>query len=318
MLVDMQVGGQIRHAAVHVVVTCTNRKTAAIPAKLRLGSLSGQTADDLAQAWIARVANPVEQLLPARDLYAGEHWAIARGLPGSDASHRTQLWVCSAGYGLIPAHALIQPYAVAFSGHEDRVPGGADGARRWWQAIAGWEGPEPGQPRTICALAAANPTASFMLALSAPYLDACQDDINAAAGRLPDLEQLLVISAGTRDPGRLAALMVPADARLQAALGGTRQALNARIAQHLLAVGVIVHSEAARHMADLLATQPQVPRYERQRLSDAEVTQMVAARLAVEPAMTASRMLREFRDGGYACEQQRFAALHRHVAGALR
>jgi hypothetical protein len=224
--------------------------------------------------------------------------------------------VCSAGYGLIRASARIRPYAASFSGYEDRVPGGAFGARWWWQALARWEGPEPGQPRSIRELAAANPTASFMLALSAAYLDACRDDINAATTELHDPDRLLVISAGTRGPcGELTRLIVPADARLQAVLGGARQALNARITDRLLSTGLTSRAEASRYMAELLADQPPVTRYERKKLSDEEVIAMIKSRLARESGMPASRMLREFRDIGYACEQQRFADLYRRIAG---
>jgi hypothetical protein len=305
---------------VHVVVTCTSRKTAAVPAEFRLGSLTDLAATpEAVWGWIARLSGPVGAArMPAEDLYAGEHWAVARQLPESAAAHDTMLWVCSAGYGLIRARAPIRPYGAAFSGHEDRVPGGADGARRWWQALAQWEGPEPGQPRSIRELAAAKPTASFMFALSAAYLDACRDDIIAAAAELHDPDRLVVISAGTRGPGVLAGLMVPADARLQAVLRGTRQALNARIAAHLLGAGITSCAQATRHMTELLTLQPPVARYERKKLSDEEVTMMISGRLAQEPGMPASRMLREFRDAGYACEQQRFAALHRRVAGGGR
>jgi hypothetical protein len=305
---------------VHVVVTCSNRKTAAVSPERRLGSLTDLAVTWAAvREWIARLSDPDGAAhLAAEDLYAGEHWSVARQLRRSAAAHDTQLWVCSAGYGLIRTEALIRPYAAAFSGHEDRVPGGADGARRWWQALAQWEGPEPGQPRSIRELAAAKPTASFILALSAAYLDACRDDITAAAAELHDPDRLLVISAGARGLGVLDGLMVPADARLQAVLGGTRQALNARIAVRLLGAGITSRAQAIGHMAGLLARQPPVARYERKKLSDEEVTMMITGRLAVEPGMPASRMLREFRDAGYACEQQRFAALHHRAAGGGR
>jgi hypothetical protein len=68
-------------------------------------------------------------------------------------------------------------------------------------------------------------------------------------------------------------------------------------------------------MTKLLASQPSIARYERKKLSDEEVTAMISGRLAQEPGMPASRMLREFRDTGYACEQQRFANLYGRVAG---
>jgi hypothetical protein len=312
--------GPRRVTTVHVLVTCTSRKTVTVPAEFHLGSLANLAASpEVVQEWTSRLSAPYRSAtVAAEDLYAGEHWAIVRHLPASAPMHDIRLWVCSAGYGLIPAHALIRPYAAAFSGHDDRVPGGADGARWWWQALAQWEGPDPAQPRSIRELAAAHPTACFMLALSASYLAACRDDIAAAAAELHDPDRLLVISAGARRPGLLAGLIVPADARLQAVLGGTRQALNARIAAHLLRAGITGRAQATRHMTDLLALQPPVARYERKKLSDEEVTSLISGRLAQEPGMPASRMLREFRDAGYACEQQRFAELHRQVAGGGR
>src|SRR5262249_44183525 len=154
--------------------------------------------------------------------------------------------------------------------------------------------------------------------LSAAYLDACRNDLSKAATELPDQNHLLVISAGAKSTGHMADLMVPADARLQAALGGTRQALNARIAARLLAHGLTTKAEATHYLSRLLTDQPPIPRYERKQFSDEEVREMIAARLAEEPGMPASRMLREFRDAGHACEQQRFAKLHRQVAGGLR
>jgi hypothetical protein len=304
---------------VHVIVTCTHRKTAPVPARLRLSDIHRRTTAGIASAWIARLNGPSgPQSLAAEDLYAGEHWMIARRLPELSVTCAIRLWVCSAGYGLIPVAAKVRPYSASFSGQQDCVPGGVSGARWWWQALSGWEGPVPGQPRSIRDLAAANSSASFLLALSAAYLDACRDDITTAVRELPDPDRLMVVSAGARNAGPLADLMVPADARLQAATGGTRQALNSRIAALLLAAGITSRAEATCHLAELLAAQPPVPRYGRKQLSDNEVTAMIACCLAQVPGMSASRMLREFRDAGYACEQHRFAELHRQVAGATR
>jgi hypothetical protein len=308
-----------RPHTVNVIVTCTKRKTLPVPAGLRLDNVPGQGTAPRAHKWAARLAAATSTpLVAAQDLYAGEHWMIARGLPGRAGCMRARLWVCSAGYGLIPADAQIRPYAATFSGGSDRVPGGADGARLWWHALAGWAGPAPGQPRSIRALVAANRSAAFLLALSASYLDACRDDIAAAAGQVADPDSFMVISAGARFPGSAGVAMVPADARLQAFLGGTRQALNARIAAHLLSAGVSSRAEATHCMTRLLAEQAPITRYERRKLSDQEIIEMIACRLTQAPGTSASRLLREFRDAGYACEQQRFSSLHRMVTGAGR
>lgn len=297
---------------VHVLVTCTNRKSLSVPPALHLDSVPGRTPIQRSREWIRRLICLADVSMVAADrLYVGEHWKVSRSLA---TGHRTKLWVCSAGYGLISAEACVRPYAATFSGHVDRVPGGPDGARDWWHALAAWEGPAPGQPRTIRMLAAADPSACFIVALSSPYLDACRDDIAAAASTLIDPKRFMLISAGATHTGSLANLMVPADARLQAFLGGTRGALNARIADHLLSVGIDDRTRACRHLAQLLAKQPPIARYERKQLSDQEVSEMISHSLAQVPGMSASRMLREFRDAGFACEQSRFGQLHRMIS----
>jgi hypothetical protein len=299
-----------------VLVTCTNRKSVSVPPALHLDNASGNTPVQRSREWIRRLVDLADVPLVAADhLYLGEHWKVSRGLCSLPTGNRVRLWVCSAGYGLIPAGALVRPYAATFSGQVDRVPGGSEGARDWWQALAAWEGPAPEQPRTIRLLAARDPSAYFMVVLSSPYLDACRDDIAAAATTVTNSQRFMVISAGARHSGPLANLMVPADARLQAFMGGTRQALNARIADHLLSEGIGERAQACQHLAQLLAKQPPISRYERKQLSDREVREMISHRLTQVPGMSASKMLRELRDAGFACEQSRFARLHHITSG---
>jgi hypothetical protein len=298
---------------IHVIVTCTNRKTRAVPRHLRLAQVAGASADQRARAWIGRLAR--EQFragIPARDLYAGEHWTIARRLPAQgSAQEKVCLWACSAGYGLVAAAAPLHPYAATFApGHADSVPG--DPAR-WWHALSGWQGPQPGEPRTIQALARAFPDALFMLMLSPPYLRACHDDIQAAVTKVRCPDKFLLVSAGTRYRGDLSDILVPADARLQSCLGGTRQALNVRIGQRLLAESIRSRSAAASYLSTLLKEQPPLTRYERKKLSDEEVQTLIIDRLARSRGASASHLLRELRDSGYACEQGRFSQLCRNL-----
>jgi hypothetical protein len=201
----------------------------------------------------------------------------------------------------MPYHATLTP------GQADSVPGAV---ASWWSVLSEWQGPVPQHPRSIRALVAADPAAVFMFVLSKAYLRACGVDIAAACAYVNDLDRLLIVSAGGRPEGDLAAFMVPADARLQAHFGGTRRALNARIGAHLLSTGVRSKDEAAIHLGRLLAAQPSIPRYDRKKQSDREILDAIAKRLAHAPA-SANRLLREFRDAGLACEQHRFTRLYR-------
>ena len=192
--------------------------------------------------------------------------------------------------------------------------GHANGGRPWPAGKA----PLLASRAASLSLAAADPSASFLLALSAAYLGACRDDITGAATQVADPDAFMVISAGARFPGSTAGVMVPASARLQSCLGGTRQTLNIRIAAHLLSAGITSRAGASRYLTQLITEQPPIRRYERKKLTDQEVRELIAQRLAQEPGISASRLLREFRDSGYACEQQRFGQLHRLVAGGTR
>jgi hypothetical protein len=300
----------------HVVVTCANRMSRPIPGHLQLGQVAGGTQAERARGWIARLAGEASgPLIPAAELYAGEHWSVARRFPSmSLPGEETRLWACSAGYGLIPAEAPVVPHhATLTPGQADSVPGPF---ASWWSLLGDWDGPAPGHPRSICTLVTADPDAVFMLVLSKNYLRACGEDIVAASGHLADPDRLFIVSAGGRPEGDLAAFAVPADARLQARFGGTRRALNARIGADLLERGIRSKEDASGYLTQLLATQAPIPRYNRKRQSDRELLDMLTERLASAPALSADRMLRELRDAGLACEQHRFTRLYRQAIAA--
>jgi hypothetical protein len=305
-----------RSANVHVIVTCSNRKSLPIPPSLRLGAVRGHSTAQRARRWTTRLDQAGSQkCVTAVELYAGEHWSVARGFP---VLHRPdediRVWVCSAGYGLIPCEAQIKPYYATLTPRRpDSVPGSA---ASWWSLLSEWHGPAPQHPRSIRALVAVDPTAVFMFVLSEAYLRACGDDIAAACEYISNLDRLFIVSTGARQQGSLAPFVVPADARLQAVFGGTRRALNARIGAHLLSRGIRSKDEAVTYLAGLLAVQPPIPRYERKKQSDREILDIIARRLAAAPTISSNRLLREFRDAGLACEQQRFTRLYRSVTEA--
>ena len=302
--------------SVHVIITCSNRKSRPIPARFRLGQVPGRNAAERARRWTTRLAQAGDApQVPAIRLYAGEHWSVARGFP---ALHRPgediRLWVCSAGYGLIPADAPITPYYATLTPRKaDSVPGAT---AAWWSLLSEWHGPAPEQSRSIRALVAAEPDAVFMFVLSASYLRACGPDIVAASKYIADPDWLFIVSAGARREGDLAAFMLPADARLQAHFGGTLRALNARIGAHVLSSGIRSKDKAADDLARLLAEQPSISHYDRKKQSDREILDVIARRLAVTPTTSANRMLHEFRQAGLACEQHRFTRLYRSIREA--
>jgi hypothetical protein len=248
--------------------------------------------------------------VPAVDLYAGEHWEIARALPRlATAFARPTLWVASAGWGLIPIDAPIRPYSATFSHQQpDSVSTNGEGAQAWWGAIAAWEGPILGAARSLTSLVADHPRDRVLLVLSQPYFAACGKDLGAALTVAND-SMISVIASGVSPQSTFEAWQLPADARLQHHVGGTRGSLNVRIAADLLMTGLADHGAMSRHLRDRLAAAPDLRVFERRRLADDEVITFIRSRRASDSSVSRTSLLRELRDGDMACEQARFAAL---------
>ncbi len=300
---------------VHLVVPCAKRKRAEPGPRLR--DVPAAPAAQRAARWLGLLRNPSTPAVRAADLYVGDHWAVVRELatrPG------VRVWVCSAGYGLVSIDSPLRPYSATFSaGEPDSVCTGPDDVATaragWWQALAGWEGPGPAGPRTLESLARAFPGDALLVCASGAYLQAIAGDVRAAAAAVaPD--RLAIISAGAGAVTGLGSYLLPADARLQARVGGARAALNARLARLLLdelGHGGFSRKRLRTRFDRLMAESPAVAPSARRPMTDEQVRAFIRAALAERPRPRATPLLRRLRDSGRACEHARFTALYRET-----
>jgi len=310
-------------ASLQVVITCANRKTRRVPPELHADTLPEAPPEIRLATWIERLGHSAAEGVAARDLYAGEHWQVARSLEELCRTRQPQgqVWVCSAGYGLIDLDTPIQPYKATFApGQPDTVASNDRERQAWWTGLAMWSGPAPGMARSFEQLAADDPATSLIVAASPAYLAACGRDLARARGHLASPEQLIIVSTGSRNAGPLTDHVLGTDARLQPVLGGTRQALNVRALAYLLTShqGLFTVPALAAKVRQLLATAPPLRREVRTPSTDDDVAIFVRSRLRYLPTLSRSRLLREFRDAGRACEQSRFARIYDHVQEDIR
>jgi hypothetical protein len=304
---------------VHIVVTCANRKLCEIPRELRLQAVPPQHQKSRFDAWTHRLTASSIAPVPAAHLYGGEHWQVARTLGDHAAAsgYRASTWVCSAGYGLVPLTAALRPYAATFAvGHPDSAGHTTTAIQEWWTCHTAWPGPAANAPRSFTALAASAPHAAFLVVLSAAYLRACAPDLRAVAAELDRPEQLAILSVGGSATRGLGDYLLPADAHLQTVVGGSLGALNVHLAARLLQTGgadLFNRHVLAEHLRALArgGSRRQVPK--RAALTDGEVRAFIAERLTERSTHTG--LLRQLRDAGLACEQQRFARLFAATVG---
>ena len=310
---------------VNVVVTCTKQKTVPIPKELRLGLVRSSTLEKRAERWISKLKSSRATTTPAETLYSGDHWQIAKSLTrvGLANGLRVQLWVCSAGYGLVAIGSQLHPYSATFSAsHPDSVRMGrhrrldASVLAEWWELLMHWKGPAPGEARSITDLVKSHPKRPLLVVASSVYLGALRTDLENALRNLHDPQLLTIVSAGTDRIGELSPHVLPCDARLQRVLGGALMSLNVRIAKRILSrpePWPFSHSKLVKSFDRLLAKQPPKLTYDRVSMTDNEVQRFIHRRLKKNSEMRPTPMLRFLRDSGFACEQKRFRALFQKV-----
>lgn len=308
--------------AVNVAIACTNRKTQQPGAELHLRNVSAPSLEERAKRWVRRLRESNAPVSKVENLYSGDHWVVGRSLAEDalGAGLKVRLHVCSAGYGLLPMHAEVRPYAATFTpGHPDAVQSGADSFEApqiWWHLLGRWPGPSPRSPRSLAALASTSPRTPLLVAVSPHYLEAVLGDLEAAQAELASPELLSVFSAGSDGLESIEGSLIPCDARLQHAVGGTRFSLNVRAARLALRNAdswTLRAPELREQFLLVLRRQPCLPRWNRHSMSDAEVAHFIRQGLRRQPQAARTRLLRELRDSGRACEQSRFARLYAQV-----
>jgi hypothetical protein len=240
-----------------------------------------------------------------------------------EAGFLTELWVISAGYGLYPASAVVPRYAATFnSGHPDSVvPRGYMGLdpptylARWWYALSRHVSVPGVATRTFEAIAKADRSSRILVVGGQSYLQAITTDLLVAAGNLSDPENLVVISCGSStEPNHLLRRhLVPIDARFQSQVGGTRSALNARVARWMLQGLLNTDQFSASRLAEIASRTAaglgDARTYDRTPMTDEEVLCWIRRSQTRLTTPSATALLRMFRNEGNACEQKRFGRI---------
>jgi hypothetical protein len=303
------------YMGVNLIVSCTKRKTREALAPLRLRDLPATDSTEVRAAeWLRRLRTPRTGPVPARHLYAGDHWSVVRTIAGRDD---VRIWICSAGYGLITLDSQLAPYDATFTpGQPDSILN--NGASRttlpaWWAALGTWEGPPGSAHRSIAAVAEAYPTDFLLIALSDEYLKAVTDDVRQASVLLPT--HLAIISAGADTAPGLEAHLLPCDSRLQPVAGGALASLNVRLALRLFeSTRKELSLERCRNLfRRWLNGQPDQERPSRSPMSDDEIRSFIRLASAADPRIRPTPLLQKLRRLGSACEHGRFTRLFHEV-----
>ncbi len=278
-----------------LAVSCTNSKSLPVSPRLRVADVPAGRGRP--GRWQERLES-ARGGLPLRNLYAGAQWTASLDLESHARAlgFDVDLWVVSAGLGLVPATTVAPAYAASFSRGADAVADTPAGRRAWWRALT-----ERG--RSFDAVAA---TCDQMLVVLAPtYLDVVMPDLSGMR------DQQAAVVSSRRDS------LVYSSTGLRPALRASAMTLNARAATGLLdiavAVGEPLVSDVVRaHWEQWSSRNVTRGSVVRRVATDDEVTAFIESSLA-DSHTSRSALLAVFRAGGRACEQSRFQRLYEDV-----
>jgi hypothetical protein len=296
----------------HIILTsCTSRKRG-LEESLRLtDAIVGSDLSDTAERWIQALADR-EQLSPALSRYLGRSITEAKiAASFLDA----QLYVASAGLGLISGEDLIPQYDLTTSGKNSSLQAVLDryGATssQWWDAVCRNGG--------ISELLAKNSQTMVLAALPASYISMIAEDLMRSNSR--DLSRLRIFTsrAGVDAlPPVLAKNVMPYDERLESIQGcaGTRADFPQRALKHFV-------TQLRGHLSDVESGYQKVNQFlsihrapqsiARQRATDEDIKHLIHKHWATADGK-GSTLLRSLRDVSLvACEQSRFARLWHEV-----
>jgi hypothetical protein len=300
-----------------LITTCTSRKRKQVPPSLQASSLREGSQRSVLNEWCHRLsANAAFDTASA--IYCGrafrEAFLATREVSGD-------LWIISAGIGLVSEKAMIPSYSITIgdSGSDSilrKIKGEKFSPAKWWAGITAFHG----SPNPMCRLIIHNPSKLFVIALSQAYAGLVQQDILSLSDH--DLHRVRLIGLALHPvvDSRLQKVVMPYDERLDGPGGtnsGTRSDFAQRAMRHFV-TEVLTPSNfndlqlQIQFVSKTLSCRNyrQVPK--RKRVSDQAIMDLILKNWHSFSPCSSSRMLRMIRDDEkIACEQSRFKELYR-------
>ena len=301
---------------VFLITNCTASKKAGGGVVPALGRFSG-TQDRKMDDWL-KACLRAQPKFPAKSLYQGDNWLQAWRafeLLRSKTS-AVEFFVVSAGLGLVPVEEAIPEYSATFAfGDSNSIGSCLSDNQKWWERLSVLR-EQAGGIGSITTLVRLYPESVFLIGLSATYLKALLPDLIAAMALMADSRRMIIVSTGSNKIAALRSSLLPLDARFENKLGGSRTTLNNRLLGHIAQkfhLRELRSDKVSMELSKELAELGPIRTFDRKRVADEDILQKIKKDISGNPGISASALLRKFRDSGMACESKRFIRLFKQI-----
>lgn len=167
---------------VHLIITCTRRKIVAVGETVFPNERDASRAYEV---WLERLAKASRETpaMTAGELYTGQHW---RRATAAAARKGAEIWIISAGLGLLHVTDRVVPYEATFASMPFST-------RVIWAKLTS-QPPGPRRCASLHSLMQQRPNDQFVLAASPVYLRAVEEDLCAGRDALTSPESLTIVT----------------------------------------------------------------------------------------------------------------------------
>jgi hypothetical protein len=305
--------------AISILTICSNRKRLPVEEGMQGQNFASKNLKTTADNWIRERQKALSKVR-AEDLYCGRGFTEAR----KSADHiGADLWIISAGFGLIRSGSKIAAYDLTIApgtinSLDNLVPKDQVCLTAWWSYINRRK-----TIGTIRALVETKSSNTFVITLTSRYLEMVKEDLLTMSDS--NLKRVRIVGPpiGAISDKRLKMVHLPYDERLETVgppFAGTRSDFPQRAGRHF--VEKIWQEKSSNslkaHQKRVLTSlvdrkRPVIPN--RRKLDDESIRRLISEHWEVTQGQS-SRALRFFRDNlGVACEQSRFKHLFNEIKG---
>ncbi|MEX0566306.1 hypothetical protein AB3X30_21995 [Raoultella terrigena] len=310
---------------INLITTCTNGKHSNGCPILNLATWSSHlsSSQGLIQAWCQAVNLSISagHTLPVEKLYKGGHWTTAMSIFNS---YPVELWILSAGLGLLKRGDKVVPYQATFAvGHNDSIPlfsglyNGKEFHQKWWAELTKHSSFQEEHPVSLTELMKTRPNEYFIICGSPDYISAIGTDIKTGLPYLHSAEKQFLIISSSRVKSPLNHYLLESNKRIAEWLNSNMLMLNIKIAQYVIEQFTREEHDNLGLLADRLNKQfsslPATCKKQGVRRTPEQVEAWVLQHLSEVSDTSASRALRVFRDSGNSFEEKRFRTLFHSV-----
>lgn len=302
---------------INIISSCTNSKKQSPNKSLKIENFhKSMHLEDIIKTWDNNIQKQEETTYKVSELYKGGSWKASIDTKKVLLTkYKTELYIASAGYGLIHSEEKILPYDCTFASstinsiNKFKNNSKIHANIRWWNEINTFN------------LSKFPENSYFFIVLPHNYLLAAQNTIDNLIKIFGN--KVFIFTANKNSlPEFMKNNIIKLDSRFNNFQAGVVSNMLQRavlwLSDEIIQKDIpLTHTDLQNHIEEEMSKYEIFIMPTRTKLSEEELYAKIKSMIENENIQSASKGLKTFRAMGYACEQKRFGKIFKEIKGGV-